>query len=136
MNCGCIWVVRPLNPEAIFTAGSGREVIPGNKVVELREGSVVLEKAFEGSTEVFFFVILLYSLTLQRRSEVCEIADVDGQRCIFAATGTTQQIPMRPKPGMIRDDHLFVFQKMQGDFQKARKAIIIGTGPVGWRLQG
>ena len=46
----------PLNSEAFFSAGSGHQVIPGDKVVELRAGSVILEKAFEGSKEVPFFV--------------------------------------------------------------------------------
>jgi hypothetical protein len=49
-------VTQPLTKEAIFPAGSIHQVIAPNKVVELRESSVVLEHPFEGSTEVPFFV--------------------------------------------------------------------------------
>jgi hypothetical protein len=46
----------PLTKETIFPAGSIHEVIAPNKVVELRESSIVLEHPFEGSTEVPFWV--------------------------------------------------------------------------------
>ncbi len=40
----------------MFAAGSAHELIAPNKVVELKGSSVVLEKPFEGSTEIPFFV--------------------------------------------------------------------------------
>ena len=49
-------VLAPLQTDAFFAARSGHAVIPGNRVLELRKESVVLEKEFEGSTEVPFFV--------------------------------------------------------------------------------
>jgi hypothetical protein len=49
-------VTAPLNTSTVFTAGSAHQVIAPNKVVELRESSIVLEKPFEGSTELPFFV--------------------------------------------------------------------------------
>jgi hypothetical protein len=49
-------VTAPLNTSTVFDAGSAHQVIAPNKVVELRESSIVLEKPFEGSTELPFFV--------------------------------------------------------------------------------
>ena len=63
------------------------------------------------------------------------MADVDGQRCIIA-TGATQRFPMRPQQGVTLDDYLFALKKMQGDFQKAKKVIVIGAGPVGLEIAG
>lgn len=49
-------VTVPLTTKTVFPSGTAHEVIAPNKVIELRENSVVLEKPFEGSTEVTFFV--------------------------------------------------------------------------------
>lgn len=49
-------VTVPLTTKAVFPSGTAHQVIAPNKVIELRENSVVLEKPFEGSTEVSFFV--------------------------------------------------------------------------------
>lgn len=49
-------VVAPLNTATVFPFGSVHQVVAPNKVVQLKEGSVVLEKPFEGSTEVPFAV--------------------------------------------------------------------------------
>jgi hypothetical protein len=45
-----------LTQENVFGNKSPHRVVAPNKVVELREGSLVLEKEFEGSTELHFFV--------------------------------------------------------------------------------
>lgn len=45
-----------MTKETVFPADSIHEVIAPNKVVELRESSLVLEHPFEGSTEVPFWV--------------------------------------------------------------------------------
>lgn len=49
-------VTVPLTTKTVFPSGTAHQVIALNKVIELRENSVVLEKPFEGSTEVPFFV--------------------------------------------------------------------------------
>jgi len=48
----------PLTQENVFGKESPHRVVAPNKVVELKEGSLVLEKEFEGSTELPFFVRL------------------------------------------------------------------------------
>ena len=49
-------ITVPLTTETVFGKSSPHQVVAPNKVVELREGSLVLEKEFEGSTELPFFV--------------------------------------------------------------------------------
>lgn len=49
-------VIVPLTTETVFPKGSQHVVIAPNKVVELREGSVVLEKEWEGVREIPFAV--------------------------------------------------------------------------------
>ena len=54
----------PLHTNVIFSSGSDHQVIAPNKVVELRKSSVVLEKPFEGSTEIPFYVCRLKNFQL------------------------------------------------------------------------
>jgi len=49
-------ITVPLSTENVFGKSSPHVVIAPNKVVELKEGSLVLEKEFEGSNELPFFV--------------------------------------------------------------------------------
>lgn len=49
-------VVAPLNTATVFAKGTAHKVIAPNKVVQLKESSVVLEKEWEGKTEIPFFV--------------------------------------------------------------------------------
>jgi hypothetical protein len=49
-------VTAPLNTETVFSAGSPHRVIAPNKVVQLKQDSIVLEHPFEGKNEVPFFV--------------------------------------------------------------------------------
>jgi hypothetical protein len=49
-------MTAPLTTETVFGNNSPHKVIAPNKVVELKKDSVVLEKEFEGKTEVSFFV--------------------------------------------------------------------------------
>lgn len=51
-------ITVPLTTETVFGKSSPHQVVAPNKVVELKEGSLVLEKEFEGSTELPFFVRL------------------------------------------------------------------------------
>lgn len=46
----------PLSTEAVFGKNSPHQVIAPNRVVELKKDSVVLEKEWEGKTEVSFAV--------------------------------------------------------------------------------
>jgi len=45
-----------LTQDNVFPGGVHHRLIVPNRVVELRRDSVVLDKEFEGSREVFFFV--------------------------------------------------------------------------------
>lgn len=49
-------LVAPNTTATFFAKNTPHQVIAPNKVVELKENSVVLEKPFEGSTELPFFV--------------------------------------------------------------------------------
>jgi hypothetical protein len=49
-------MIVPLTQDNIFPGGVHHRSIVPNRVLELRRDSVVLEKEFEGSREVFFFV--------------------------------------------------------------------------------
>jgi len=49
-------ITVPLTTENVFGKSSPHRVVAPNKVVELKEGSLALEKEFEGSREVPFFV--------------------------------------------------------------------------------
>jgi hypothetical protein len=51
-------ITVPLTTENVFGKSSPHQVVAPNKVVELKEGSLMLEKEFEGSTELPFFVRL------------------------------------------------------------------------------
>jgi hypothetical protein len=51
-------ITVPLTTETVFGKSSPHQVVAPNKVVELKEGSLVLEKEFEGSHELPFFVRL------------------------------------------------------------------------------
>ncbi|KAL0252747.1 hypothetical protein I308_102139 [Cryptococcus tetragattii IND107] len=105
-------VTVPLTTKTVFPSGTAHEVIAPNKVIELRENSVVLEKPFEGSTEVTFF------------------------RCVIA-TGASQPSPMRPPPGATNQKQ-FVdnLRRIQSDVSRAKKVVIIGGGTVGIEFAG
>ncbi|WVQ85451.1 hypothetical protein IAT38_007616 [Cryptococcus sp. DSM 104549] len=104
-------ISAPLTTEHVFPAGSPHKVIAPNKVVELRANSVVLERPFEGSTEVPFF------------------------RCVVA-TGASQPSPMRPVEGSTREDLLAGLRKTQKEIAKAKKVVVIGGGPSGIEFAG
>ncbi|EIW72649.1 hypothetical protein M231_06549 [Tremella mesenterica] len=104
-------VLRPLTQDTVFQKDSPHRMVPGNKVIELKKGSVILEKPFEGSTELSFF------------------------KCIIA-TGASQPVPMRPqgREGAAEAEARLV--KMQEDIKQATKVVIIGGGPVGVEMAG
>jgi hypothetical protein len=49
-------VTAPLTQDTVFAKGSHHRVIAPNKVMELRENSIILEHPFEGSNEVPIWV--------------------------------------------------------------------------------
>jgi hypothetical protein len=49
-------MIVPLTQDNIFPGGVHHRLIVPIRVLELRRDSVVLEKEFEGSIQVFFFV--------------------------------------------------------------------------------
>jgi hypothetical protein len=51
-------ITAPLTTASVFGDNSPHKVIAPNKVVELRIDSIILEKEFEGQTEIPFFVRL------------------------------------------------------------------------------
>lgn len=105
-------VTVPLTTKTVFPSGTAHQVIALNKVIELRENSVVLEKPFEGSTEVPFF------------------------RCVIA-TGASQPSPMRPPPGATSQKQFIDnLRHIQSDISRAKKVVIIGGGTVGIEFAG
>lgn len=53
-------MIVPLTQDNIFPGGVHHRLIVPKRVVELRRDSVVLEKEFEGSREVFYFVSTIH----------------------------------------------------------------------------
>ncbi|WVR05724.1 hypothetical protein IAU60_002748 [Kwoniella sp. DSM 27419] len=104
-------VTAPLTQETVFPAESIHRVVAPNKVVELKEKSLVLSKAFEGSTELPFF------------------------KCIIA-TGAQQPSPMRPPVDSTRAEWKAQLVKTQEEIKSAQKILIIGGGSVGLEAAG
>lgn len=63
-------ITAPLTTESVFGEKSPHRVIAPNKVVELKKDSIVLEKEFEGQTEIPFFVRLFAKRREVKESEV------------------------------------------------------------------
>ncbi|WVF70817.1 hypothetical protein IAT40_005611 [Kwoniella sp. CBS 6097] len=101
----------PLTTDRVFPSGSQHRVIAPNKVIELREDRVMLEKPFEGSCEVPFF------------------------RCIIA-TGASQPVPTTPDPSWSEDEFKAGLKKTQNDIRKATKVVVAGGGAVGIEIAG
>ncbi|WVW82151.1 hypothetical protein I302_104157 [Kwoniella bestiolae CBS 10118] len=104
-------IVLPLRTSTCFPHGSVHEVIAPNRVVELRKGSVVLERPFEGSVEVPFLRAIL-------------------------ATGSIQPSPMRPSSGWSKEEYMAALRKSQEDLKNAKALVIVGGGPVGIEFAG
>ncbi|WWC58396.1 uncharacterized protein I303_100936 [Kwoniella dejecticola CBS 10117] len=104
-------VTVPLTQETVFPADSIHKLVVPNKVVELKENSVVLENPFEGSNEIPF----------------C--------KCILA-TGAQQPSPMRPAVGSTRQGWEDSLAKTQGEIKQANKIVVIGGGAVGLEIAG
>ncbi|OCF55598.1 hypothetical protein L486_07082 [Kwoniella mangroviensis CBS 10435] len=105
-------VVLPLKTSTVFPFGSIHKVIAPNKVIELKKDSIMLEKPFEGSTEVPFYKAII-------------------------ATGSIQPSPMRPS-GDWRDinDYLEALRKSQEEIKRAESIVIVGGGTVGVEFAG
>ncbi|ORY20957.1 hypothetical protein BCR39DRAFT_502344 [Naematelia encephala] len=104
-------IVAPLRTSTVFQADTQHQVIAPNRVVELRENVVILEKPFEGSRELPFF------------------------RCVLA-TGSIQHLPMRPTPGFTEAEYKSALRKAQEEVRLATKIVIVGGGPVGLEYSG
>ncbi|WVQ97176.1 hypothetical protein IAU59_004286 [Kwoniella sp. CBS 9459] len=104
-------VSLPLTTDRVFASGSPHQVIAPNKVVQLKEDRVVLEKPFEGSCEVPFF------------------------RCIIA-TGASQHVPTMPDPKWSEEDFKVALKRAQGEIQRASKVVVVGLGAVGIEIAG
>ncbi|ODO07301.1 hypothetical protein L198_00880 [Cryptococcus wingfieldii CBS 7118] len=104
-------ITAPLRDTTVFAAGSQHKVIAPNRVVELREQSVVLEYPFESSVEVPFF------------------------RCVIA-TGASQPSPMRPPSSTTEDEFKQSLRKSQQQLAQSKKVVIIGGGTVGVEMAG
>lgn len=104
-------ITVPLTTATVFGKSSPHQVVAPNKVVELKEGSLVLEKEFEGSHELPFF------------------------KCVLAI-GTSQPYPMRGDATHSLEEARSKLKSMQGDVAKAQKVVIIGAGPVGLEYAG
>ncbi|WRT64012.1 uncharacterized protein IL334_000939 [Kwoniella shivajii] len=105
-------IVVPLKTSTVFTEFSQHQVIAPNKVVELRKNSIILEKPFEGSTELPFFKAVV-------------------------ATGSTQPSPMRPSADWTGiNDYKKALINSQEETKKAKKIVIVGGGTVGVEWAG
>ncbi|WWC86048.1 uncharacterized protein L201_000919 [Kwoniella dendrophila CBS 6074] len=104
-------VTVPLTQENVFPFGSIHKLIVPNRVVELKESSLILEKPFEGSNEVPFF------------------------KCILA-TGAQQPTPMRPSADSTKQQWEDTLVKTQGEIKQANDIVVIGGGAVGLEIAG
>jgi len=104
-------VTLPITPSNSLPKGSDHVILAPNKVVELREDCLVLEKEFEGKRELPFF------------------------RCVLAM-GSRQPFPMRAEDGSTEEEYHGQLIKMQEDVKKATKVVIIGGGSVGTEMAG
>ena len=82
-----------LSTEAMFASGSPNQVLAPNKVVELKSSSVVVEKPFEGSTEIPFFVRLASYIELSRSDAFWHSARCSPYPCV--------QFPAPPRPDTV-----------------------------------
>ncbi|WWC58500.1 uncharacterized protein I303_101043 [Kwoniella dejecticola CBS 10117] len=101
----------PLTTERVFKKGSPHQVIAPNKVLQLKADSVILEKPFEGSTEIPFF------------------------RCVIA-TGASQELPTMPAWDDSEDQFVESLRRSQRDIERATKVVVIGGGAVGVEIAG
>ncbi|KAK8865762.1 hypothetical protein IAR55_000909 [Kwoniella newhampshirensis] len=101
----------PLTTDRVFATDSPHQVIPGNKVLQCREKSIVLEHPFEGSTEVPFY------------------------RCVIA-TGASQQPPCVPGLDMSEAQYIENIRQSQRATNTAQQIVIIGGGAVGIEWAG
>ncbi|KAK8865763.1 hypothetical protein IAR55_000910 [Kwoniella newhampshirensis] len=104
-------ITVPLTTDRVFPKGSKHQVIAPNKVLELRENSIILEHPFEGSAEVPFF------------------------KCVLA-TGSTQPSPMRPSGEWSEQEYHNALKKNQEELSKAQNVVIVGGGTVGVEFAG
>ncbi|WVQ62331.1 uncharacterized protein L199_000470 [Kwoniella botswanensis] len=103
------WPITVLR--AVVTPGTPHQVIAPNKVISLKECSVVLERPFEGSNEVPFF------------------------RCVIA-TGASQPLPTMPGWNQTETEFIESLKASQRDVEKAKKVVVVGGGAVGVEISG
>ncbi|WWD09270.1 hypothetical protein V865_007393 [Kwoniella europaea PYCC6329] len=101
----------PLTTDRVFKRGTPHQVIAPNKVISLKESSVVLERPFEGSNEVPFF------------------------RCVIA-TGASQPLPTMPGWNQTESEFIESLKAAQRDVEKAKKVVVVGGGAVGVEIAG
>ncbi|KAK6905565.1 hypothetical protein I203_106395 [Kwoniella mangroviensis CBS 8507] len=91
--------------------GTPHQVLAPNKVMSLKESSVVLERPFEGSNEIPFF------------------------RCVIA-TGASQPLPTMPGWNQTETEFIESLKAAQRDVEEAKKVVIVGGGAVGVEIAG
>ncbi|WVW82153.1 hypothetical protein I302_104159 [Kwoniella bestiolae CBS 10118] len=104
-------IVLPLKTSTCFPSDSIHQVIAPNRVIKLKENLVVLEKPFEGTTEVRFYKAII-------------------------ATGSTQPSPMRPSLEWNMKDYLDALKKSQQEIKQAESLVVVGGGTVGVEFAG
>jgi len=118
----------PLRTSIMFPANSAHTVIAPNKVVELRSSSVVLEKPFEGSTTVAFFVSPIFHSGVSMGS--------DRAPEMYPRYWSAEPSPMRPAPGSTEKEYLNALKKQQSDISRSESVLIVGAGAVGLEFSG
>ncbi|GAA6029089.1 hypothetical protein JCM8097_001588 [Rhodosporidiobolus ruineniae] len=107
------WETKPVAAvDKILPAGSRHVLITGTSVVELKEHSVVLDKAHPqlGGEIAFDYAIL--------------------------ATGSSYPFPCRPIPGATTEETVTALKGLQADIASSSSVLVIGGGPVGIELAG
>ncbi|KAK4687483.1 apoptosis-inducing factor 2, partial [Tremellales sp. Uapishka_1] len=122
----------PLTTATVFPAGSEHKVLAPYKVVELKQNSVILDKEFEGSTEVPFFV----GPSQPCPKKLSSSTDLATPQKALIATGSLQPSPMRPSADSTAESWQKDLVRIQNDLVKATNVVVIGGGSVGLEVAG
>ncbi|GAA5897582.1 NAD(P)/FAD-dependent oxidoreductase [Sporobolomyces salmoneus] len=102
--------IAPLSK--LLPPGSRHRIIEGHSVSEVKDTSVVLDKAHEEfGTEISF------------------------DYCVLA-TGSVYPFPCRPPPGSTEESIKELFQSLQSQIASSSSILVVGGGPVGLEFAG
>ncbi|GAA6004029.1 hypothetical protein JCM10207_006522 [Rhodosporidiobolus poonsookiae] len=107
------WESKPVGKvDGIFPSSSRHVLLKGTTVTELKENSVVIDKAH------------------------AELGwEIDFEYCILA-TGSSYPFPCRPHPGSTVEETVTALRALQADVASSSSVLVIGGGPVGIEYAG